>query len=90
LTELDDLERIETAFAVLYRSDSHVYKLRKPVDVRGGSESRKLGTAGARRSVCEPAAGGTGLTSRQTSSTHGSEGSPAAGGMSRRLHVTIA
>lgn len=47
------LERFETAFAVLYRNDARVYKLRKPLAVWAGGSSRDLRSLEARRAACE-------------------------------------
>ncbi|MDP6980145.1 MAG: AAA family ATPase [Myxococcota bacterium] len=50
---LDDFDRIETGFAVLYLGDSIVYKLRKPATVRAGSETRDLSGIDARHAACK-------------------------------------
>ncbi len=53
MTALDDLERLETGFAVLYLDDSTVYKLRKPAAIRAGRETRDLSSIDARHAACE-------------------------------------
>ncbi len=49
----NELERLETAFAVLYRDGTHVYKLRKPIAVWAGGELRDMRSLEARREACE-------------------------------------
>jgi aminoglycoside phosphotransferase family enzyme/predicted kinase len=49
---IDSLERVETCFALLYRSGSEVFKIRKPVTLRLGDEPIDLSSIDRRRAAC--------------------------------------
>lgn len=53
MTRAGDLERIETAFAVLHRDDRWVFKQRKPIAIWSGGVLRDLRSTGERRRACE-------------------------------------